>query len=200
MVEHQTDLQLVQAIGAGDAAAFERFFSSYFPRVYRFIAARVRHDTASVEDLTQLTLLRAMRGFARYRGEASLYTWLCQIARNELSDFWKKRQREHKHFSYPEDDASVRAVLESLESDPAEQPEQVQGRLDVARLVQVTLDSLPVHYANALEWKYVHGHTVEEIAVMLGHEPTATQSILARARQAFREAFAALGQNVTLEI
>jgi DNA-directed RNA polymerase specialized sigma24 family protein len=57
----------------------------------------------------------------------------------------------------------------------------------------VTLDALPRRYGDALEWKYVLGLTVEEIAGRLGLGPKAAASLLTRARQAFRDGFVAQG-------
>ena len=37
-------------------------------------------DTA--EELTQETFYRAIRSLKKYKGECSVYTWLCSIARN----------------------------------------------------------------------------------------------------------------------
>ena len=59
---------------------------------------------------------------------------------------------------------------------------------ETRRLVQSVLDSLPARYGDVLEWKYVEGRSVEEIGVRLGIGHTAAQSILARARAAFRDA------------
>jgi RNA polymerase sigma-70 factor (ECF subfamily) len=47
---------------------------------------------------------------------------------------------------------------------------------------------LPSRYGDVLEWKYVDGKSVEEIGVALGIGHTAAQSLLARARVAFRGA------------
>lgn len=58
--------------------------------------------------------------------------------------------------------------------------------------MHVTLDRLPGSYANALEWKYVEGLPVAEIAGRLGLSPKAAESLLTRARTAFREGFVAL--------
>ena len=44
----------------------------------------------------------------------------------------------------------------------------------------------------ALEWKYVDGLSVAEIGVRLGRSRKAAESLLDRARGAFRDAFAAL--------
>jgi DNA-directed RNA polymerase specialized sigma24 family protein len=48
------------------------------------------------------------------------------------------------------------------------------------------LQSLPAHYALALEAKYGDGMSVEAIARELGLTGIAAQSVLARAREAFR--------------
>jgi len=50
------------------------------------------------------------------------------------------------------------------------------------------LDRLPSRYGDVLEWKYVDGDSVEQIGERLGIGHTAAQSMLARARTAFREA------------
>jgi RNA polymerase sigma-70 factor (ECF subfamily) len=61
-------------------------------------------------------------------------------------------------------------------------------RAETARLVRSLLDRLPSRYGDVLEWKYVEGLSVDEIGAELGIGHTAAQSLLARARVAFREA------------
>ena len=60
------------------------------------------------------------------------------------------------------------------------------------RLIQVALDNLPARYGDALEWKYIEGHSVKEIAQRLELGTEATQSLLARARRAFADAYTSL--------
>ena len=57
------------------------------------------------------------------------------------------------------------------------------------------LDGLPARYGDALEWKYVEGLPVVEIAARLAVSPKAAESLLTRAREAFRDAFATLAEN-----
>jgi RNA polymerase sigma-70 factor (ECF subfamily) len=64
--------------------------------------------------------------------------------------------------------------------------------LETTRLIQVALDQLPTHYGDALEWKYVYGFSVDEIAEKLGIGFEAAQSLLARAKRAFQEIYGAL--------
>jgi DNA-directed RNA polymerase specialized sigma24 family protein len=84
----------------------------------------------------------------------------------------------------------IRATLESL-TDPAATPELEANRLDLARLIKVTMDSLPSAYADALEWKYIDGLSVAEIGDRQGRGRKAAESLLNRAREAFRDGFTA---------
>ena len=59
------------------------------------------------------------------------------------------------------------------------------------QIVQRVLDHLPPRYATVLEWKYVDELSVQEIASRLGLGLKAAESLLTRARRAFRDAFRA---------
>ena len=76
---------------------------------------------------------------------------------------------------------------------PAPNPESEAGRRELSRRVQLTLDSLPERYGQVLEWKYIEGVSVDEIARRLGSGYKAAESQLTRARQAFRDAFVLAG-------
>lgn len=194
------DRDLVRAMCAGDEQAFDRFFRDYSPRVYRFVLSRVRRDEQAAEEVCQEVLSRAMRRIDSWRGEASLFTWLCQMARNEVSDYWRKRQRLGQVEVFVEDDPAIAAALESIEAEPQDRPDQQSSRAELMRLVQVALDRLPTNYANALEWKYIDGYSVGEIAARLEQNVIATQSLLARARPAFKDAFSSLSGNALRDL
>ncbi|MGB5131308.1 MAG: sigma factor-like helix-turn-helix DNA-binding protein, partial [Steroidobacteraceae bacterium] len=81
-----------------------------------------------------------------------------------------------------------RMAIEAIEAPEEYDLAKSYGRAETSRLVQAVLDRLPAHYGDALEWKYMEGRSVEEIGERLGIGATAAQSLLARARIAFREA------------
>ncbi len=192
MSDYVDDRRTVQALLAGERAAFDAFFHEYFPRLYRFVLPRVDRDIAAAQDICQQVLARSLRKLAGYRGDAALFTWLCQIARNELSDHWQQRKREEARVVHLEDDATIQAVLESLEATEDGSPESRRFGEELGRYVQIALDHLPGHYGDILEWKYVDGLSVGEIAVRLKLSSIGAQSALQRARAAFREAFIAV--------
>jgi RNA polymerase sigma-70 factor (ECF subfamily) len=173
-------------MGAGEQRAFDEFYHSHVPRLVAFTTRRSRLDPASVEDIVQNTLIKAMRNLSSYRGEASLFTWLTQICRHELADATRKAARRPAHVSLEEPDQVVRLAHQLRLPTNREPSAQVEAELHAAAVLR-TLNSLPERYALALEAKYGDGLSVEEIAAMLGVTTIAAQSLLARAREAFRE-------------
>jgi RNA polymerase sigma-70 factor (ECF subfamily) len=184
------DVKLVATMLEGADSAFNTFFAIYFPRLYRFALVRLDHDEDAAEEVVQRTLCLAIDKLHTYRGEAALFTWLCTLARHEIGAELRRRRR-HQPVALVEDQPEVRAVLESLAA-VAGDPEETSLHSEVARLVHVALDSLPPHYGDSLEWKYIEGSSVKDIALRLGIGAKAAESLLTRARAAFREAFSAL--------
>lgn len=186
---YQDDRDLAKQMTQGRDPAFRRFFARYFPRVYRFCCHRL--DEQAAEEVTQTVLINAIRNIATYRGEASLFTWLCQIARNEVAAHYR-RAAAHANVVPMEDSEEIRAELESLGADPALGPDRAFDHGRSQALVQHVLDHLPGNYGQVLEWKYVEGYSVEEIAGRLETTAIAVQSMLARARGAFRKQYQAM--------
>lgn len=187
---HEDDLKLAGKLMARDSVAFREFFDDYFPRLFRFTLRRVDGDQEAARDIVQATLIRAVRRLETYRAEASLFTWLCQITRRELSDHLTRTTREKPYLQRLvelEDHPEHRATLESIPADAQAEPEAARNREDLAALVHATLDYLPSRYAKVLELKYLEDLPVEAIAMRLGVTAITVQSLLARARQAFRD-------------
>jgi RNA polymerase sigma-70 factor (ECF subfamily) len=186
------DKALARRILQGDEAAFRALFDEYFPRLYRFAMARMGGDRESSLEIVQQTMCNAIENLDRYRGEAALFTWFCQICRNTLIDYCRARKRDASRLVLIEDRQDVRAILDALTGPFTEEPETAAWRSDLRRLIQSTLDRLTPRHADVLEWKYVDGMSVKEIAGRLGIGAKAAESLLTRARGAFREAMTAL--------
>ena len=185
------DRALVDEMLAGGQTAFGEFFDMYFPRLFRFAMRRVGNEDAA-EDIVQATLIAAVRGLRTWRGEAALFTWLCALCRREVLAF-NRRSGRGPALRAMDDEPALRVQLESLAS-TLDNPERQLERQDLAALVHLTLDYLPERYGDVLEWKYVEGLTVAEIAARLESTPKSIESLLTRARQAFRKGFASLAR------
>ena len=188
-MDHGSERELVRRILGGDEGAFDEFFTDYFPRLFRFAVLRLR-DPDVAEDIVQTSLIAAMRHLGSWRGEASLFTWLCTICRREIGA-WQKRTARRVIVSIEDDDPGLRAALESIGA-AADAPDARLARADTGRTVQLALDHLPPRYSRALEWKYLEELSVDDIAGRLQCTPKAAESLLTRARDAFRDAFVAV--------
>ena len=184
-----TDLDLARRVAAGEDPACRAFFDEYLPRLYRFARLRLGGDDLAAEEVVQSTLIRAVRKLGSYRGEAALFSWLCTLCRHEVGA-WLERTGRRSEVQLAEDQPAVIAALEVAASLADRDPEGTAVRRETSRLVHATLDQLPANYGAVLEWRYIEGFTVEEVAGRLGVGYKAAESILARARAAFRDAFA----------
>ena len=63
-----SDLALARRLLAGDETGFEEFFAEYFPRLFRFASVRLGGNRDAAEEVTQATLIRAIRKLGTYRG------------------------------------------------------------------------------------------------------------------------------------
>jgi RNA polymerase sigma-70 factor, ECF subfamily len=189
---NEIDHELVGRLVRGERAAFDEFFNEYYPKLYRFVKRRLPSDSATCEDVAQATLCRALESLHGYRGEAALMTWLCTICRRELSARWREYQGWAAAPALAEDDPEIRAALESLLASEQGDPLLATSREQVRQSILTALDYLPAPYAEILECKYLRDMSIGEIARQMGRSSKATESLLTRARDAFREAFALL--------
>ena len=184
--------ELVRGLLRGDRRAFEQFFNEYYPKLYRFVKRRMPRDAATAEDIAQGTLCRALESLRSYRGEAALFTWLCTLCRREMSARWDETRAWSTAPRLAEDDPAIRAALESLLAREQWDPLSAADREQVRNSILTTLDYLPAPYGDILEWKYLRDMSMGEIARRLGRSPKAVESLLTRAREAFRETFSML--------
>jgi RNA polymerase sigma-70 factor (ECF subfamily) len=187
------DVDLAHRLRIGEEPAFDEFFTEYFPRLYRFARVRLGGDDDAAEEVTQTTLIKALAKIGTFRGEAALFTWLCVFCRREIGT-WLERRGRTVTASLADDSAEARTVLDAVAALSRDDPEQIYRRLELSRLVHATLDHLPPPYGDALMWKYLDGRPVEEVGHRLGLGYKAAESLLTRARQAFREAFAVVAR------
>lgn len=185
------DRKLAKRVAAGGSDAFEVFFREYFPRLFRFTLTRVNGDAELAEEIVQRTMCCVVRKMGSFRGEALLFTWLCQICRNEMAAVFKQRGLMDSQSLPLEDHPAIRAALESI-SIESDTPEKERTQEELARFVRLTLEYLPAKYATALEMKYIRDCTVDEIGEHLSISSKAAESVLSRARAAFKEGFRSL--------
>lgn len=131
---------------------------------------RVTGDRGLAEDLAQEVFLRAFRSAARFRGDASVRTWLFVIARSVLASHYRRRHLPR----FDDGDADV-----PVDVDPAQ-------RLGVEEALQ----ALSPPSREALVLVDLLGFEPTEAAAVVGVAANAFRVRLHRARAAFREVYA----------
>jgi RNA polymerase sigma-70 factor (ECF subfamily) len=180
------DLALARQVAGGDEAALATFYARHADLLFAFISHHLGGPCAGapradVEDLWQDTLLAALHALPSYRGECRLSTWLCAIARHKVADHFRRQGRERiELFS----DLST-SQLSALVSRGPLPEEMVLQRATRVRVVEA-LALLPDEYRSALIARYADGCSVGEVASALGRTYKAAESLLSRARAAFR--------------
>jgi RNA polymerase sigma-70 factor (ECF subfamily) len=182
-----SESQLLQSARDGDPRALEELLESHEARVYRFALRLCRHPQ-DAEDVLQESLLAAARGLARFRGDASLGTWLYAIARSYCI---KKRRRGRSAVAELSlEEEAAHAVL--ARADPAPGPDVALESRRLESALEGAIARLDRPYREVLVLRDVEGLTAAEVAKVTGLSIPAIKSRLHRARARIREDLAPL--------
>lgn len=180
----EEERNLVSRMRAGDEEAFRTFADHYVPALYRFAAARLNNQHELTGEVVQTTLLKFIEKLETFRGEAALFTWLCAFCRNEIAGHFRRQN--------PARNAGNVEMMDIVATSP--DPEAALLANETGNRVHDVLDHLPPQYASVLEWKYAEGLSVREIAGRLRVGEKAAESLLTRARTAFRSMYEERGR------
>ena len=190
-MDEKQQRRLADGLRQGSSDAWRALYDAYARRVWESVARRMGPHAADVGDVVQETFLAAARSARRYdprRG--SLWLWLSGIARNHVALYYRRRRRNDRLASDSQLGHDDRAqVLDWLDGHQAT-PTEVLASVELARMVRTTLTELPADYETLLTAKYCDGASVAQIAAEHDSSTEAIRSKLARARRAFRQAFA----------
>lgn len=184
--ERPDEQALVARMLTGDQEAYEVFSEHYIPAVYRFAIKRLDGDSQLAKDIVQTTMCKVITKLGTFRGDGPLLGWLCACCRNEIAMHFRGAPRE----------VGLESCGLDVQAFPAprnDRPDELLLSSETSELVHLALDLLPERYAQALGWKYVDGASVREISQRVGLSEKATESLLTRARVAFRDAWENLG-------
>jgi RNA polymerase sigma-70 factor (ECF subfamily) len=193
----EQELALVERMRAGDEGAFETFARVYIPGLLRFAQRRLEGDRELSREVVQSTVCKVIQSLESFRGDAALFTWLCACCRNEIALHHRRLSRRPREVALE----SAGAAADPVEvPDPAgdASPEERLQQTETAEVVHAALDVIPPSYARAVEWRYLEGLPVGEIASRLEISYKAAESLLARGRSAFREAYERLAKATSL--
>jgi len=72
---------------------FDKIYTEYFSAVYKFVLSLCQNPELA-EEITQESFFKALKNIDRFKGDSSLNTWLCKIAKNTFYSHAKKHSRQ----------------------------------------------------------------------------------------------------------
>jgi len=156
----------------GDPRAFSELHAMLSPRLRGFLLRMVRDD-ASVDDLVQLTLLKAHLARERFvlQGgdpDGAVQAWYFAICRNVAMDFLRTRYRGESRRAAPSPDGNDPvAALPDDGPNPEQLGEAVEREEEIVEAVRSAIAQLPPGQREVVELHKLRGMTMAEIAERL---------------------------------
>jgi RNA polymerase sigma-70 factor, ECF subfamily len=181
-----TDAQLVIEARERNAESWTALYERYLPLVWRYAYALTR-DVHLAEDVVAEAMLAFLKGIHTLGVDSAehdapkISAWLRSVVRHKIADHHRRTYRLQDWMAQVETN-SRSATVDDCPSQPLEQEETRSHVWNV-------LEHLSERQRLALEWKYVDGLRVREIAERLGETEKAVEATLYRARREFRRRF-----------
>ena len=160
----------VTVTGPSGAAGLLAIYDRALPQVFGYIVRRCG-TTALAEDLTSDVFMAAATALRHGTVDEIGVGWLIGTARHKLVDHWRRTERQRKAFTL--------IGTDEVAPDPNDQPVTTAHAHEV-------LEQLSAEHRAALTLRYIDGLPVGEVATILDRSVHATESLLQRAKAAFR--------------
>ena len=140
--------------------------------VYRYLRPRCGSTTLA-EDLTSEAVLAAVDRLAAGEIERLTVPYVVGIARHKLVDHWRRAARDQRRLTL------LRGGADGVWMDAGFEPDRAAA----------TLAALSPMHRTALTLRYVDDLRVRDVASLIGRSVEATETLLVRAKRAFRHAY-----------
>lgn len=167
----------VQAAARGDRAAFGRLVAQYQGVVAAITFAGMR-NVAESEDVAQDVFVQAWGQLGNLRDPGRFLPWLRQIAFHRVVDAQRRRGRARL------EPRGAERIAAAADTGPDALGRLIDG--EMAALLASVLEELPEESREVVVLFYREGHSVEQVATLLGLREAAVRKRLARARDRLR--------------
>lgn len=165
----------VRRAAGGDQDAGALLFDTYYPRVFRYALAKLRH-VADAEDVAAETFAKVLGGLDRFRWKGGGFeAWLFRIAANLVVDRARSREREQA----AEDLAVARAIDEWT-------PEVGVLASERSSELHALVQQLPPEQKEVLLLRFAAGLDTNETGAVMNKKPNAVRQLQHRALEGLR--------------
>lgn len=167
----QTDAELVTSCLEGESDALREFIDRYQRMVFS-LCYRMLGNYEDAEDVTQESLIRAVRALDRWDPERPMKPWLLTITANRWRTALMKRSRK----PFANNFASEAGELD-----------QNPGRVDLAEELDLALEELSPEHRECFLLFHEHQLSCAEVGEVLGHPEGTIKTWLHRTRKKLAE-------------
>ena len=154
----------------------EEIWNDYGNLLRGFLLSRV-NNSEDVEDLLQEILIKTHNNMGSLKDPKKFKSWLFQIARNTLIDYYRK----------PYNSLSIESQLPELQEESPDTQEAMRQQL--SQCIKPFIKNLPEKYGVAIDAIDIQGASQKELAKELGLSHSAIKSRVQRGRQKLEELF-----------
>lgn len=142
-----------------DSQAFQSFYQENLGPIYRYVYSKVG-NREDAEDLTSRIFIKAIRHIDYTHDPQSTRSWLFQVARTTIADYWRAYYRTAA--------SSLDALIEVGWEGPTEDAEKLSDLSSAAEHVQHLLQALSERDREVLTCRFLLGLSVRETAARMG--------------------------------
>jgi len=179
---NEEDKNIIQAFFVGDESAYPTLLKKYLKPVYNFLRTFIR-DSDVLDDLTQITFIKAWKNLKSFDAEKNFKTWLFTIAKNTAYDFFKnKKTIPFSSFLNEEGDN----ILENIKTEDI-LPLEILEKAEQKQVFETKLAQLSTDYRTLLLLHYKENFSLQEISEILNIPYNTIKSRHIRALSKFKE-------------
>jgi RNA polymerase sigma-70 factor (ECF subfamily) len=167
------------------AAEFDEIVREHQARIYRVLWCELRDEEAAAT-LTQDCFLKAYRGRAEFRGEASVSTWLVRIAVNLARDHQRNRRQNFWRRMLSGNAREAELAAETAADDTPRADRALLAREQLQRTMDA-VKTLSPQQQTVFHLRFLEELSLEEIALVMNVEVGTVKSHLSRAVNALRQ-------------
>jgi len=177
-----SDLEIVDAIRAGDETAFTELYERYFDRVYHFAYARLRHH-ADAEEVAQETFVAVFRSIEAFVGRSALLSWIYGIAKNTVNNHLRRNRAQEQRIERAEPE-----LVRNAHNFDACSPEDHVSYRRCADAALNSLESVSDWQAEVFALRHFENMPIQDIADRMSRSNDAIRSSLFRVKRLIVEA------------
>ncbi len=172
----ESDQRLVKRVCAGEREVFAQLIERYKSRIFH-TTLRMLRNREEAEEAAQDTFVRAYRGLAKFREDASFATWIYKICYNVCLNYLERKKpprvdlSEADFFSLPEEDT----------------PDRLFEHREFQHLLEQAMAALPPKQSSALVLYHAQELSYQEIAEIMEEPINSVKTHLFRGRAKLRE-------------